>query len=243
MPLTVVLMSVLGGTRHWAGPAVGAAIITTLSYASTAGDYALAGKAAIGVILILVIVFMPDGILGNRRRAPRARTANPPDTADSRSIADRRCQGPRRRPCEASVDRLAAGASRCRQVLRGRGSAGRRRPRCRRRRSAGPSRSQRIREIDADQRDQRPPSRRSWPDRLRRVTISQRGTRTGSPAWASPVPTRFRDLSRIFRCSKTPCCPRCSGGLASTGGWRSARRWAGSNSPGSPTRPRRCPPS
>ena len=64
VPLTVVLMSVLGGTRHWAGPAVGAAIITTLSYASTAGDYALAGKAAIGVILILVIVFMPDGILG-----------------------------------------------------------------------------------------------------------------------------------------------------------------------------------
>ena len=28
VPLTVVLMSVLGGTRHWAGPAVGAVAIT-----------------------------------------------------------------------------------------------------------------------------------------------------------------------------------------------------------------------
>ena len=34
VPLTVVLMSVLGGTRHWAGPAVGAVAITLLLYAS-----------------------------------------------------------------------------------------------------------------------------------------------------------------------------------------------------------------
>ena len=32
VPLTVVLMSVLGGTRHWAGPAVGALAITCLLY-------------------------------------------------------------------------------------------------------------------------------------------------------------------------------------------------------------------
>ena len=36
VPLTVVLMSVLGGTRHWAGPAVGAVAITCLLYASPA---------------------------------------------------------------------------------------------------------------------------------------------------------------------------------------------------------------
>ena len=45
VPLTVVLMSVLGGTRHWAGPAVGATIITGLLYAFTAGDHAVLGKA------------------------------------------------------------------------------------------------------------------------------------------------------------------------------------------------------
>jgi branched-chain amino acid transport system permease protein len=64
VPLTVVLMSVLGGTRFWGGPAVGAAAITGLLYLFTAGDHAVAGKAAVGVILVLVILFMPNGILG-----------------------------------------------------------------------------------------------------------------------------------------------------------------------------------
>ena len=64
VPLTVVLMSVLGGTRHWAGPAVGAIAITCLQYAFTAGDSALAGKAVFGAVLVAVILFMPKGILG-----------------------------------------------------------------------------------------------------------------------------------------------------------------------------------
>lgn len=64
VPLTVVLMSVLGGTRHWAGPVVGAAAITALLYTFTAGDHAVMGKAAVGAILVVVILFMPNGILG-----------------------------------------------------------------------------------------------------------------------------------------------------------------------------------
>jgi len=64
VPLTVVLMSVLGGTRHWLGPAVGATVITGLLYAFTAGNYAVAGRAAVGVILIGVILFLPQGLLG-----------------------------------------------------------------------------------------------------------------------------------------------------------------------------------
>jgi branched-chain amino acid transport system permease protein len=63
VPLTVVLMSVLGGTRHWLGPAVGAAVITVLLYSFTAADYAVAGKAMMGAVLIATILFMPDGIL------------------------------------------------------------------------------------------------------------------------------------------------------------------------------------
>jgi branched-chain amino acid transport system permease protein len=63
VPLTVVLMSVLGGSRHWAGPAVGAVAITLLLYSFTAADHAIAGKALVGVILIAAILFMPDGIL------------------------------------------------------------------------------------------------------------------------------------------------------------------------------------
>ncbi|MGZ8260673.1 MAG: branched-chain amino acid ABC transporter ATP-binding protein/permease, partial [Caldimonas sp.] len=81
VPLTVVLMSVLGGTRHWAGPAIGAVAITVLLYSFTAGDNAIAGKAATGAILIAAILFMPDGILPRLQRAWRrfapARAAAP----------------------------------------------------------------------------------------------------------------------------------------------------------------------
>jgi len=72
VPLTVVLMCVLGGTRHWAGPVVGAAAITSLLYAFTAGNHPVAGKAVFGAVLIVVILFMPEGLLG---RLPKRRMA------------------------------------------------------------------------------------------------------------------------------------------------------------------------
>jgi len=78
VPLNVVLMSVLGGSRHWLGPAVGATAITALLYAFTAGDYAVVGRAAIGVILIVVILFMPDGILGQLIKRFKSQRALPP---------------------------------------------------------------------------------------------------------------------------------------------------------------------
>ncbi|MDM0020985.1 branched-chain amino acid ABC transporter ATP-binding protein/permease [Variovorax saccharolyticus] len=80
VPLTVVLMSVLGGTRHWAGPAVGAIAITGLLYSFTAADHAVAGKAMIGVILIAAILFMPDGILERLRRVWKRAPAMPVPT-------------------------------------------------------------------------------------------------------------------------------------------------------------------
>ena len=64
VPLTVILMSVLGGTRFWAGPAIGATAITILLYATTAADQAIAGKAVVGAILVAAILLMPEGILG-----------------------------------------------------------------------------------------------------------------------------------------------------------------------------------
>jgi len=92
VPLTVVLMSVLGGTRHWAGPAVGAAAITGLLYLFTAGDHAVAGRAAVGAILVLVILFMPQGILGHllKRRKPALKDIVPaPAAAPERAPAVR----------------------------------------------------------------------------------------------------------------------------------------------------------
>ncbi len=64
LAVNVVLMSALGGTRHWLGPAVGAVVITALLYAFTAGQAPVLGRALVGVILIAVIVLMPEGILG-----------------------------------------------------------------------------------------------------------------------------------------------------------------------------------
>ncbi|MDM0044425.1 branched-chain amino acid ABC transporter ATP-binding protein/permease [Variovorax dokdonensis] len=64
MPLTVVLMAVLGGSRHWAGPVVGATAITLLLFAFTGGEAAVVGKGLTGLILIVVILFMPEGIVG-----------------------------------------------------------------------------------------------------------------------------------------------------------------------------------
>jgi len=77
VPLSVVLMSILGGARHWAGPAIGAAIITALLYAFTASNYAVAGRAAVGLILIVVILFMPQGVLGQVLRWTQRRTSKP----------------------------------------------------------------------------------------------------------------------------------------------------------------------
>jgi branched-chain amino acid transport system permease protein len=63
VPLYVVLMSVLGGSRHWLGPAVGATVITALLYAFISGGEAVLGRAIVGLILIVAILWLPDGVI------------------------------------------------------------------------------------------------------------------------------------------------------------------------------------
>jgi len=79
VPLYVVLMSVLGGARHWLGPAVGATIIGASLYAFIGGQGAVLGRAAVAFALILVILLLPQGVvpavIGRWRR--RARAASP----------------------------------------------------------------------------------------------------------------------------------------------------------------------
>lgn len=64
VPLTVVLMSILGGSRHWAGPMLGAILITLLLNSFTSGDSALVGKIIIGFVLAAAVLILPKGILG-----------------------------------------------------------------------------------------------------------------------------------------------------------------------------------
>jgi branched-chain amino acid transport system permease protein len=63
VPLYVVLMSVLGGARHWLGPAVGATIIASSLYVFTGGQQAVLGRALVALVLILVILLLPEGIV------------------------------------------------------------------------------------------------------------------------------------------------------------------------------------
>ena len=63
VPLYVVLMSGIGGSRTWFGPAIGAAFITTLLYAFISGGEAMVGRAIVGLILILSILWLPDGLV------------------------------------------------------------------------------------------------------------------------------------------------------------------------------------
>src|SRR5690349_21059185 len=74
VPLYVVLMSVLGGARTWFGPAIGAVLVTALTYAFVGGDWAVFGRAIIGVTLVIAVLFLPHGITGffAARRRPAA---------------------------------------------------------------------------------------------------------------------------------------------------------------------------
>jgi branched-chain amino acid transport system permease protein len=81
VPLTVVLMSILGGTRHWAGPAIGAVAITTLLFAFTGTSQAVLAKGVVGLILVLGILFVPDGVMRKLQRRRRAEDVVPAEPA------------------------------------------------------------------------------------------------------------------------------------------------------------------
>src|SRR5205823_14260841 len=73
--LDAIMMAALGGTRFWYGPARGAVLVTALTQSLTGGESAILNRAVIGAILIVVIVFLPDGVAGGPGRARRGRGA------------------------------------------------------------------------------------------------------------------------------------------------------------------------
>jgi branched-chain amino acid transport system ATP-binding protein/branched-chain amino acid transport system permease protein len=90
VPLYVVLMSVLGGARHWLGPAVGATFIAASLYAFTGGQQAVLGRAVVALVLVLVILMLPEGVVPAvlrrwrswRPRTPVIETAPVPEIHD-----------------------------------------------------------------------------------------------------------------------------------------------------------------
>jgi branched-chain amino acid transport system permease protein len=63
-PLLALMMSILGGSGVWYGPIIGAVIITSLRQLLTSGENAVINQIIIGMVLILVILFIPEGIAG-----------------------------------------------------------------------------------------------------------------------------------------------------------------------------------
>ena len=150
VPLYVVLMSVVGGARHWIGPAIGASLVTVLMYGATGGQTAVAGRAMVGLTLMLVILFLPDGVTRLREAAAIRATdvePHPVRRPASRPLPERvpRGVGPPLLVC-ADVRKAFRGV----QALGGVSLEVRegRDPRAR-----GP---ERLRQVDAHQRRQRP---------------------------------------------------------------------------------------
>jgi len=107
VPLYVVLMSVVGGARHWLGPALGATLVTVLMYGVTGGETAVVGRALVGLTLVLVILFLPGGITGRlarRRPAPLAAPAPAATSTLSALAISRSLPGPPAAPLLVCTD-------------------------------------------------------------------------------------------------------------------------------------------
>jgi branched-chain amino acid transport system ATP-binding protein/branched-chain amino acid transport system permease protein len=104
VPLYVVLMSILGGARHWLGPAVGAIMITASLYAFTGGESAVLGRAVVAFALVLVILLLPDGVVPSVRRRWLAWRTGALASGDGRGHrSDHRLDPETSFPCQASL--------------------------------------------------------------------------------------------------------------------------------------------
>ena len=74
VPLLVVVMSVLGGRRHWLGPVIGALVIYSLQERLTNSGFDEWGQVVLGSILVVVILFAPEGLYERLRDRPRRRS-------------------------------------------------------------------------------------------------------------------------------------------------------------------------
>ena len=72
IPLFVIVMCVLGGRDHWAGPLIGAVIVVTLQDRLAASGFEGWSMVILGTILAVLVVLAPDGLVTRIRRRPIA---------------------------------------------------------------------------------------------------------------------------------------------------------------------------
>ncbi|QBI20912.1 branched-chain amino acid ABC transporter permease [Egibacter rhizosphaerae] len=70
IPLFVIVMSVVGGRRHWLGPVVGAVLIYTVNDRLVGAGLAEVAQMLLAVVLILATVFLKGGIIVRLRERP-----------------------------------------------------------------------------------------------------------------------------------------------------------------------------
>jgi len=63
VPLSVILMSVLGGARHWFGPTIGATLITIALFGFASSGQSIVGRAVVALMLIAAVLCLPEGIV------------------------------------------------------------------------------------------------------------------------------------------------------------------------------------
>jgi len=70
IPLTVIVISVLGGRRHWAGPIVGAFLIVLLQDRLSSAGLTAWNPIIFGALLAVLVVLAPEGMLPKLRAHP-----------------------------------------------------------------------------------------------------------------------------------------------------------------------------
>ena len=68
IPLFVILMSILGGMRHWMGPVVGATVIFTMTDRLNSAGLQDVNQVMIGALLILLVLSVREGIYLRMKR-------------------------------------------------------------------------------------------------------------------------------------------------------------------------------
>src|SRR5438477_11035463 len=71
--VSVLAMSLIGGTAHWAGPIIGAILLGTTQQLLTVTISSEVNVLVLGVMLVLFVVVAPEGLLGLIGRLVRYR--------------------------------------------------------------------------------------------------------------------------------------------------------------------------
>jgi len=66
--VSVLAMSLIGGTAHWAGPIVGAILLGSTQQLLTVTISSEVNVLVLGVMLVLFVVVAPEGLIGLLRR-------------------------------------------------------------------------------------------------------------------------------------------------------------------------------